>query len=338
MTITARSGPDVVFGITQGSTGQVSQYNEERGVSLYDLGTGMLDPRYQFNYKPGAPVGTPLYGFYADMAYVDFVPMTAQTSAIAVSSSNQPVAGTALTLTAAASGIGTYQTTIIAPETGKATGNLLALDSTAAYLSFGTGNAGGPTGTSTGGTIAIWNPAAGAGRTIQITLSSTAPDIGAWTIAGRDVYGFKMTESINTGQAGSTAISTYAGLKAFKYISAVTPASSTTINSTGVGVGFTDTFGFPLLVKNTGMGVQTRLIVTASLQYPNSSGPITLGTTVATNLISSGPDVRGTYASTAASDNSKRLQLMQMITPAMVSAVTASDVSALFGGTQFSSV
>ena len=324
MGITANSGPFVGYGLTQGSTGQVQEYNEERGPSLYDLGTATLDPRYNFNYKPGAPVGTKLYGFFGQRAEIDFVPITAQTSGLAISSANTPVAGTALTLTAAASGIGTYATTIIAPENGQ-TVSVIALDSTAQYLSYGSG-----------GTVAVWNPAAGTGRTIQVVLSSTAPDVGSITIAGRDMYGFKMTETINTGV--STSVSSFAGQKAFKYITGVTPSSSTVVVSTGIGVGFTDTFGMPLLTKYTGHDTTTRIINTSSLQYPNSSGAITLGTTAASAQVSTGIDVRGTYASTTASNGTIRLQIIQNITAAMVNSVTASDTSAMFGGTQYSSV
>jgi hypothetical protein len=325
MGITANSGPFLGYGITQTSTGQTTEYNEERGPSLFDLGHATLDPRFYFNYDPGSPVGTRIFGIFGQRAEVDYVPTAISTDSLAVSSATTPVAGTAITLTPGST-VGTIQTTIVAPETGKAV-SVIAIDSTAQYLAFGTG-----------GTVALWNPAAGTGRTIQLSLSATAPDIGAFTVAGRDMYGFKMTETIPTGGSGSTAVSSYAGQKAFKYVTGVTPSSSTTINSTGIGIGFTDVYGMPLLCKYVGIDTVVAITATSSIPTSKSTGAITLGTTVASNLVSTGIDVRGTYVSTTASNGTIRLQIAQAITPAMVSSITASDTSAIFGGTQFSSV
>lgn len=317
MGLTALSGPHVVFGITTTSTGQVQEYNEERGPSLYDLGTGVMDPRYQFSYYPGSAVGTRVFGFLNNAAVVDFVPTTLQTSGIAVSTANAPVSGTALTLTAASSAIGTYQTTIIAPETGTTSETLLAIDSTAQYLTFGDND-----------TIAIWNPAAGTGRKITITpAGNSSNDAGSWSIVGRDMYGFKMIETI------SASSQTMTSRKAFKYISSV--VATTTVGSTGVRVGFNDTFGLPLLATNTGMNLLIKVSPTSSLQYALSSGPIEPGSTATQTATSSDP--RGTYASTTASNGTLRLQIVQTITPAMVSSITASDYSGMFGAAQYSS-
>lgn len=319
MPITAISGPLVVYGITQGSTGAVQEYNEEWGPSLFDLGVAYQDPRYQFDYEPGAAVGTKAYGFWGGVAMVDYVPITLQTSAIQTSSASGPLtAGAAVTLAAGSSAIGTYTTTIIAPETGQTTGTLIAIDSTAAYLTFGSG-----------GTVACWNPAAGTGRQITLTpAGNSSNDGGSWSIAGRDLYGFKVTETISVSSQVMTSKKTY------KYISSIVAA--TTLGSTGVGIGFNDTFGLPLLAKNTGLATYIRLTPTASLQYANSSGPITLGSTATQTATSSDP--RGTYASTTASNGTQRLQIVQMITAAMAQAVTPTDVSLMFGAAQFSSV
>lgn len=318
MGITAYQGPLVVFGITQTSTGQVQDYNDQRGPSLYDLGCGVMDPRYQFSYSPGSAVSQKTYGFHGGVAMVDFVPTTLQTSALAASAATQPVAGTALTLASASSAVGTYSTTIIAPETGQATGTLIAIDSTAQYLSFGES-----------GSVAVWNPAAGTGRCITLTPSGNSSlDGGSWSIAGRDMYGFKMTETIPVSSQVMTT------RKAFKYISSVVAA--TTIGSTGIGVGFNDTFGLPLLAKNTGMNLLIKLTPTASLQYALSSGPVTVGSTA--TQTSTTADPRGTYASTTASNGTLRLQIVQTVTPSMAAGVTATDVSLMFGAEQYSSV
>ena len=159
MGITANSGPYVQYGITQTSSGAVTEYNEERAPAVLDLGQAMLDPRPYFNYGPGNAVGTQLKAFYDNnTATVDYCPWTANSSAISGSSATVPVAGVALTLTPLAS-FGAIQTTIIAPETGQSV-SVIAIDSTANVLTFGSG-----------GTIACWNPNAGSGRCIVDRVS-----------------------------------------------------------------------------------------------------------------------------------------------------------------------
>ncbi len=287
MGITAISGPFVQYGLTQTSTGGTTEYNEERGPGLSDLGYSVLDPRYNFNYKPGSPVGTKLYGFFQDAPLVDCQPFTANASAIAPSTGNAPVAGTALTLTAIAS-IGTIQTTIIAPETGLAV-SVIALDSTAATLNYGTG-----------GTIAIWNPTAVPGRTISVINSSNA-NTELYYVNGRDQYGFKMTELI---AASTTSTGTGIGVKAFKYIQSVIPATNTTISATGVSIGFRDTFGFPLRTPYFG---QTTLTVSSLPGVPTLMVLSTANAVVASTVptaTSTTPDNRGTFTSTIATNGS----------------------------------
>lgn len=219
MGLTAISGPQLVYGLTRTTSGAVTEYNEERGPSLFDLGNAVSDPRAAYAYFPGAPVGTKVYGFYGDGALVDFQPTTLQTSAILISSNAAITAGTALTLAAGSSALGTYTTTIVAPETGTVTGSLIAIDSTAAYLTFGSG-----------GTVAMWNPAAGAGRQITLTpAGNSSLDGGSWSLAGRDVYGIKLSETITVSSQAMTS------KKAYKYVSSIVAA--TTIGSTGVGIG-----------------------------------------------------------------------------------------------------
>lgn len=312
MGITAVSGPTVSYGITQTSTGGTTEYNEERGPDLSDLGFAGLDPRALFNYKPGGAVGQAVLGLYNNSALVDFIPSS--TSATNIATAQTPTANTALTLTA---GTGVTLTTIIAPETGLAV-SVLCIDSTAATLGFGTAK-----------TVQVWNPASGAGRCISITTSSSG-DGGSWSIAGRDMYGIKVTENLSVTGSSAGVISQ----KAFKYISSI--KASTTITSTGITVGVSSIFGLPLVATYSGINTQIRLIATSSLVGANSSGPITVAST-ATATATTG-DVRGTYASTTALGSSLRVQILQAVTPAMVFNVTATDTSFMFGVTQFSSV
>lgn len=325
MGITAVSGPLLSFGISQSSSGAVSEYNEERGPSLFDLGEAILDPRPYFNYDPGSPVGTQIKGFMSNRAFVDYVPYAINSSAISGSSTTIPVAGVALTLTPLAS-FGAIQTTIVAPETGLSV-SVIAIDSTAAVLAYGSG-----------GTVAIWNPAAGSGRVISLTKASTDATALVYTVNGRDMYGIKMTETITASTLSSVGI----GKKAFKYISSIIPAT-TTINSTGVGVGFIDTFGFPLVVNylaGNAVTVSSNPLTPSAITL--SSANAVLASTVAT-ATSTTPDARGTYASSIATTGTSaslssavRVTISVPITPAMTYGITPSDQSAMFGITQYS--
>jgi len=325
MTVTALSGPIVQFGITlsstsgDGITGQDFEHNEQRAPQITDLGDSFLDPRSAYAYEPGGGVTNLTFGFFNNQGIVDFKPTTASTNALVSTTASS---GTStFTLAAASTANGTYSTTIIAPETGKATGTLIALDSTAAYLAFGTA-----------GSICMWNPGAGTGRNIIIRPSSNG-DAGTFSVAGRDMYGYKMTETL---AAGSTTIT---GKKAFKYISSIT--NCTTPVSTGVIVGFGDVFGFPLAVPYAGLNLAVYASSTAfgtAAAAVQSSATIVLASTVATQT-STTPDVRGTWASSLAS-NTGNVRIQIVVTPAAsaMAAISSTNVSPLFGATQFSSV
>lgn len=315
MTLTANSGPNVSFGITTTSTGQVMQYNEDRAPSVSDLGHGFMDPRPYFRYQPG----NTNYSFntmFGNAAFVDYVPTAASSNGL-VSNGTAALAGTTLTLTA--TGAALTSVSLNPPEGGSAV-TVYCIDSSSATVSFGQS-----------GQIKAWNPRGGTGRTITIYASSNL-DGGTFTVAGRDMYGIKMTESLT---AGSTTI---AGKKAFKYISSIT--ASTTITSTGFMIGYTDTFGFPAVFNYGGVQNTVRLLATAyssAAAVALSSATTVLASTVATATSTTG-DVRGTYASTTASDGTLRLQMEQVFNAYQVAQVTNTDNSAIFGVTQYSSV
>jgi hypothetical protein len=326
MTITAFSGPTVSFGTVltstsgDGITGQDLEHNEQRAPSFSDLGDALMDPRSAYMYQPGSGVTVKTLGFFNNTGIVDYIPLAINSSAFVVNTASSGVS--TFTLTSGISSNGTFATTIIAPETGKATGTLIAVDSTAAFLTFGSA-----------GTMAVWNPAAGTGRNITIKPSSNL-DGGTYTIAGRDMYGYKMTETI---AGGSTNL---AGKKAFKYVSSITNASSPT--STGILVGFGDIYGFPLQVPYAGLNAQIAIIPTAfgstvSIVNLPSSVNTVLASTVSVQT-STTPDVRGTYASTTASNGTLRLQIVIAPPATTLAAITSTNVAPLFGATQFSSV
>jgi hypothetical protein len=326
MPITALSGPTIQYGITlsstsgDGITGQDMEHNEQRAPSIADLGDAMLDPRSAYDYKPGSGVTVQALSFYNNQAIVDYVPTTISTNAFVSTTVVATGVVGAFTLNAGSTARGTVATTIVAPETGNVTGSLLAIDSTNTIISFGSA-----------GTIGSWNPGGGAGRNIVIKKSSTL-DGGTYTVAGRDFYGYKMTEQLATN-----ASSQVNGVKAFKYISSIT--NCTTPTSTGITIGYGDVFGFPMAVPYVGGNVQVWVNSSGNNSSPTSLSTTTtvLASTVATQTATS-PDVRGTYSSSTASNGVIRLQMYVTPTASAAGAVTATSVSALFGGTQFSSV
>lgn len=329
MTITAYSGPIIGFGTTPTSSagtgllGADAEHNSQRGPSLFDIGQGLLDPRVAYAYQPGSGPSALTFGFYRGVGNVDYVPAAITNTAsafVALATVSTGVIG-AFTLAAASSANGTYSTTIIAPETGQETGTLIAIDSTAAYVTFGSD-----------GSIAAWNPGAGTGRCITINKSSNL-DSGTYVVIGRDMYGFKMTEQIT-----SSSSTNLAGVKAFKYISAI--INTTTPTSTSVSIGFGDVFGFPLAVPYCGQNTDVRILASAyssAVAVALSSANTVLASTIATQT-STTPDVRGTYASSTASNGTVRLQMTITPTASGASTITSTNVTALFGGTQYSSV
>lgn len=329
MAITAFTGPIVQFGTVMTSSagtgllGQDLEHNDQRAPMLADLGDAMLDPRVAYAYQPGSGVTVNSAGFYNNTAVVDYVPtaITNTASAFVVLATVSTGVVGAFTLAAASTANGTFSTTIIAPETGGPTGTLLAIDSTAAWLVFGTA-----------GTINVWNPAAGTGRNITINKSSNL-DAGTYSVVGRDMYGFKMTEQITASSSKNVA-----GVKAFKYISSI--SNCTTPTSTSVSIGFGDIYGFPWAVAYTGLNAQVSVLASkfsSAVVVALTSANTALASTAATQT-STTPDVRGTYASSTASNGTVRLQMVVQPSAVSIAAITSTNVAPLFGGTQFSSV
>lgn len=333
MTITGFSGPIFQYGITlsstsgDGITGMDFEHNEQRAPMFSDLGDAMMDPRSAYDYKPGSAVTVNTLGFYNNYAMVDYVPTTANTSGF--QTSTQASSGvTTFTIPSSISGSsnGLITTTIIAPETGKVTGTLVAIDSTAAFVTLGSA-----------GTAALWNPGAGTGRCVQIITSSSG-DAGVFTIAGRDMYGYKMTETLALSQGTSNSSGfTITGQKAFKYVSAIT--NTTTPTSTGVSIGFTDKLGFPMYVPY--VGLNSAVVVNSSANNSAiatlSTAQVVLASTAATQT-STTPDVRGTYKSSTATNGTIRIQMIVTPSASGIAAMTSTNVQPLFGPTQFSSV
>lgn len=333
MGITAYSGPIVQYGTVQTSTagtgiyGQDMEHNDQRGPMVSDLGDAFLDPRVAYGYQPGSGVTAKTFAFFNNQAVVDYVPTTASTNAF-VSQTLVTTGVTTFTLNAASSAAGTYATTIIAPETGKATGTLLAIDSTAAYLTFGSA-----------ATLAVWNPGCGPGRCLAITTSSSG-DGGTWSIAGRDFYGYKISEQlgITDGTTNSSGYTIYSR-KAYKYVSSITNA--TTPVSTGITIGIADRFEFPWFVPYAGLNVQVQVMPTSYSSAGDvvlSSANAILGANSSVTQTSTTANPRGVFVSSVASNNTVRLQMIVTPAASAVAAIGSTNITPLFGATSYSSV
>jgi hypothetical protein len=325
MAITTVAGPQITYGITLTSSGADFEHNPDRGPSFSDLGEGLLDPRPPFMFAPGQASSKPFFGWPGLFGgpVVDQAPSAVSSNNIVAT--QVPVGGTALTLNALTSqGFGAA-TTINAYEGG--TVSIRAIDGAMTGLSFGVS-----------GGANLWNPTTAVARTLQITGSALGTSAESWSVAGRDLYGQKMTELIQG--ASITAF----GKKAWKYISAITPSTvNGAIGSTLVIVGTNDVYGFPLRIDHpayvtawAGPASSATLITASSASIHTFAV-----TSAATNNTG---DVRGTLGSSTVGSvsNSSNWKIVMFISPSAqnLQAVSlgSSYPSGIVGLQQFSSV
>ena len=308
MGTTAYPGNLVVFG-------QAPQldYNTDDAPSLFNYGTGILDPRSFFTYWPGGAVTDKVYGWLGNtsIAVIDYVPTTISTNTVA--QTQVPVSGAALTLTASNTANVTINQSITSPNSGATVTGLRAIDLAMTSTTMGSD-----------GQMNFWNPATALSRTITINTSASNKDdsAGSYTIAGRDIYGYLVTETITGSSVGAQLTSQ----KTYKYVSAITPSG--TINSTQVIVGVGDTFGLPLYASN---GAYVTAYMGNALVL-SSTNTVAGSTTTATSTTA---DVRGTFTSSLASNGARRL--VMFITPSLA-ALSDSNGQQMFGVSQYSSV
>ena len=172
--------------------------------------------------------------------------------------------------------------------------------------------------------VSLYDPTKAIARSVRIP-PATADDSGEenfYTVAGYDLYGFPMTETI-TGVATAVAY----GKKAFKFISSITPSG--TLHSTGVTVGTGDVFGFPLRVNTVGFAeVWWANTQSTNLATPFGTASAYTFADVTSPATSTTGDPRGTiYIGTAAPSNATRT--LQVFVTLDTSSFGAAD--ALFG-------
>ena len=300
MSISAISGPMVVYG----QAPYALDYNPELGPSLFFGGVGILDPRPFYTYEPGQDFGSATCGWLgvSRILAVNQVPSTLSTTNMA--NAVTPVSGTALTLTAG-TGV-TSGVTIQSAASGQNVSNLFALDGAAGRVSFGSS-----------GTIQLYDPTKSISRNVRITTA--AGDSAVYTVAGYDIYGYPMTEAITA--SGATTVS---GKKAFKYILSVTPVG--TVGATA-SVGTGDVYGFPIYSATFLIGADADVAISWAGAAITATTGYTAGVTTTASATTG--DVRGTYATQSASNNTNRLIVTQ--SPAVANIASATG---LFGVTQ----
>lgn len=324
MAITAQSGPGLFFGLTLTSSGVDMEHNPDRGPTGFDLGAMLLDPRQPFGYQPGQGPATDYLGWaMGGGPVVDQAPSAKSTNVIA--SGQVPAAGTALTLSSVSSNGFGAATTINAFEGG--TVSIRAIDGPMTSLSFGVS-----------GSPNVWNPTTAVARTLQITGSSNGSSAEAWSIAGRDIYGQKITETV----VGASV--TVNSAKAYKYVSAIAPSTvNGAIGSTLVVVGTNDVFGFPLRVDHPAYATVWAGSPSSAILVTGSTGGYTFAVSSAASATTG--DVRGTIATSAAgagASNSSNWKIVIFCAPSAQNlqgvSLGSSYPAGLVGLQQFSSV
>jgi hypothetical protein len=169
-------------------------------------------------------------------------------------------------------------------------------------------------------TVALWNPQSLVARAVSVTPVSGTPTAAInFTVAGYDIYGSPMTETIalTTSSTQNTAVN---GKKAFKYIASVTPDTTDTVT---YSIGTTDIIGFPL---------RSDFFGDVSINYANAAITANTGYTAAVTTspaTATTGDVRGTYTLQTAADGTNRLMIRQFVLVANMG-----SNSGLFGVTQ----
>jgi|GEM_PF-2370445 len=180
------------------------------------------------------------------------------------------------------------------------------------------------------GACAAADPAQMVARTITVTTSNAGDANIVCTIQGFDIWGQPMTEQITTASAAAQA-----GVKAWKYITAITVSKAggvtTTANITfGTGLTTTGAFGFPVRIDQF---EYLSLFVNAA--YVTANTGFTAGLAFTTNPATyTSADNRGTYAMQTAPSGAVHLAVYANIPSYQGAGSNLLNYAQLFGLTQ----
>lgn len=304
MSITRYQGPLIATGVGSNANYSALDYNDASGPSSFAHGVALYDSR--FGTFAGGDITNILPGWYmaGDIYCIDAAPATL--SATNISAAAVPVAGTALTLAGASTGITVLSSAFqLFPGATVVPSGCLVMDGNPAMISIAQG----------GGGSAMYDPRTAICRCLRFTSASNDSSATV-AIVGYDFYGNIVHETVTLSNA-SVATSK----KALKFVQSITPAG--TLGGGNLSVGTADVYGFPL----ASWEFQAVMIYwNASLISASTGYTAAVATDPATATTG---DVRGTYAVQSASDGSKKLQVF--ITPVPWKMTNAG----LFGVTQF---
>lgn len=302
MSITRFIGPLVVPGAGPNAASSALDYNDSAGPSIFAHGVGLVDGR--FGPYNGGDITNPLPCWYGtdNIAVLDQAPSTL--SAVNIAAAQVPVAGTALTLANASTGI-----TVLASPVYLATNifpiGARMIDGNPALLSIA----------AMGGGVSPYDPRTMISRTLRFT--SVGDDSAATAaVVFYDVYGFLCHETVTLSNA---TIAT--SLKAVKAVVSITPGG--TLSGSNLSVGTSDVFGLPLASYE----FPWAKIYWADALISATTGWVAAVTTSPATAITG--DTRGKYGTQSASNGTRKLQVF--LTPQAQNMST----TGLYGATQF---
>lgn len=271
-------------------------------------GQGIQDSRLPWNMANSSKVGQVIGWMGAGHPFLDFVPSTLSTTAIAAA--QVPVSGTPLTLVSSTGGGITVSSspTLLLPSLNTIPSGSLFIDSIPTYDRFGLTDF-----------TTFYNAATMGARCITVT--SVGNDSGATiTIVGFDCYGYTIHQTLTMANAGAVTTT-----KAFKGIISATPSG--TLSGSNVSLGQSDVYGLPIYSVSTSnqvTGFWNNLIITGA-------GTVVSGVTTTASATTG--DVRGTYTVGSASNGTKRLTVY--LHPVLSNMITNGINNGLFGVPQF---
>lgn len=301
MSIVRIQGPLVVPGA--GPNLSALDYNDSAGPSAFAHGVGIVDNR--FGPFGGGDITNPLPFWWGTdfICVINQAPATlAATNIVAAA---VPVAGTAMTLAVASTGITVVPAGGFAFGTNTFPAAALMIDGNPAFISLA----------QVGGGMSAYDPRTTSQRALRFT-SAGNDSSGTAAVVGYDFYGNIIHETVTLSNATvATSVKTY------KTVASITPGG--TLSGSNLSVGTSDVYGFPLASYEFQMAM---IYWNAGLISATTGYTAAVTTSPATGITG---DVRGKYAVQSASDGTKKLQVF--IRPVAWQVTSAG----LFGVTQF---
>lgn len=295
MAITRWTGPLHASGSNAGPGFSNGEGSSTPGPSAFAHGVALFDNR--FGTFAGTDESTNIPAWYGAgfINVLDQAPSAL--SATNLAAAQVPVAGTAMTLAGASTGITVLAAPYAIISTQVFPTGALIIDNTPIFVTVQSIN----NGVAPAGGIACYDARRQISRAVQFT--SVGDDhLGTVAIVGVDSYGFTIHETVTLSNA-TVANSK----KCYKGIISFTPGG--TLSGSNLSVGTADIFEFPLAVQRFPF---TQIYWNSAL-ISSSTGFTTADITSPATATTG--DVRGTYATQSASDGTKLLQVFVCIPP-----------------------